>query len=122
MPAGGWRAAAEAVCADFEDRLDVVEQPPDPSRFGELIDQTVALAQLDVAQLRALQIPPAEADAAANLASTLDVRIVALQTLGEADAERDEGKAERAMDRGEAARERARRYAEELGLEQCGRP
>lgn len=117
----GWRGTADAICGDFEARVRALHSPSNPSRYEQQLAETLPLARRDLDQLGQLRVPAEDAAAVADLTTALEVRLVALDRLAEATGNRDEARAQKAMDREEDARARARGVARRLGLRECGR-
>lgn len=111
---------ADAICANYERRLDAIEEPRALRDVPRFIERGVPLARKELAELEKLR-PPAEDEAKVErLLAQVRKTISELEHLGEAAAARDRAAAQAAAARVEEASDRAAKLAQRYGLDECG--
>jgi hypothetical protein len=116
---GGFAAEANAVCADYDERIGAVATPADLGDLADSAEEIAGLIEEGTAALRELE-PPEEL--AGEFADWLALNDEAAENAREISAAAEDGDRERIVDLAELAEQdeaEADALAEELGLDEC---
>jgi hypothetical protein len=120
LTAEEFRQQADAICAEFEGKLDAIEQPSSPDDLKRFVDEAVPIIEDGTQQLADLQ-PPAEFRDKWNRVTEINSEnldtIKAVQAALEDD---DIEEAQRLIQEAGGNEEEADRLAREIGLTKCG--
>jgi hypothetical protein len=115
-----FRQQADAICADFEGRLDALEPPASADDLQRFVQEAIPIIEEGNAQLKALS-PPEEFEARWNRAMEInDANLATVRELRDAIEEGDTARAQELFQEVGSEEEEANRIARELGLENCG--
>jgi hypothetical protein len=119
-PKTDFATKADTVCEKWQNKIDAVPPPADPSELASTMKQTIPLTEKELAELRKLEPPPDRTATAANFLDALDRTVAALKQYVRAAAADDGDAAQQALLDGDEQTDNARRLAGELGLTVCG--
>jgi hypothetical protein len=115
-----FRQQADAICAEFEGKLDAIEQPSSPDDLKRFVDEAVPIIEDGTQQLADLE-PPEEFRAKWTRVTEINEEnldtIKAVQAALEDD---DVEEAQRLTQEAGGNEEEADRLAREIGLTKCG--
>jgi hypothetical protein len=115
-----FRQQADAICADFEGRLDALEPPASADDLQRFVQEAIPIIEEGNAQLNALN-PPEEFEARWNRAMEInDANLATVRELRDAIEQGDNARAQELFQEVGSEEEEANRIARELGLENCG--
>lgn len=119
LSAEDFREQANAICAQYNDKVSALGTPTSPEEIPEFVEQGIPLIEEGLAELRALKPPEElEEDYDAMLDETAKA-IPAARDLSEAAADQDAAAVQEAIAQGQRADEAADRLATKLGLDSC---
>ena len=120
LSAEEFRQQADAVCTEFEGRLEELGTPDSLNDLDEYVADAIPILEEGTARLEELE-PPDEL--AEDWDRTLELnreQLDAVRELQEAAAEGDEARVGELLQQAQDAQAESRQLAAELGLEQCG--
>lgn len=127
-PAGGrpppksrFAKRADAICARYNDQIEEVQAPVDPSQLAASLRRANAIARKELAELRALAPPEGREATTQNFIAALERVVGAVEKLADATDASDPDAAQQAIAEADVESDEARRLAGKLGLEECGR-
>jgi hypothetical protein len=116
---GDFAGEANALCADYDDRIAAIETPGDLADLAASAEEIAVLIEEGTAALRELEPPE---DLAARFEEWLALNDEAAENAREISAAAEDGDQERIVDLAELAGQNeaeADALAEELGLDEC---
>ena len=120
LSAEEFRQQADAICAEFEGKLDAIEQPSSPEDLERFVNEAVPIIEDGTQELADLE-PPEEFRAKWTRVTEINEEnldtIKAVQTALEDD---DVEEAQRLVEEAGGTEEEADRLAREIGLTKCG--
>jgi hypothetical protein len=120
LTAEEFRQQADAICAEFEGKLDAIEQPSSPEDLERFVNEAVPIIEDGTQELADLE-PPEEFRAKWTRVTEINEEnldtIKAVQTALEDD---DVEEAQRLVEEAGGTEEEADRLAREIGLTKCG--
>lgn len=120
LTADDFRQQANAICAEYEGRLDEVETPSSPEDLQRFVDETVPILEEGTAELEELR-PPEELEDDWNRVMELNrEQLDTVRELRTAAQEADVARVGELLQQGEEASRESDRLAAGLGLDRCG--
>jgi hypothetical protein len=114
-----WIAQADAICADYESRLDDLAEPRDIADVVRLADEAKPIAAEGVAELRELKAPEELEPAVAPWLELNEANVAAIDDLREAAEAGDRAETEAIAEESAENERRADELAERIGLANC---
>jgi hypothetical protein len=114
-----FRSQANAICADFNEKLNAVPAPESPEDIPEFVDRGIPLVEQGLAELRALNPPEELQEDYDAMLDEIAKQIPAGRALGEAAADEDPAAVQEAIAEGNRASQASDRLATQLGIEEC---
>jgi hypothetical protein len=115
-----FRAQANAICAEYNEKFTAVPTPESPEDIPEFVERGVPLIEQGLTELRALNPPEELQQDYDAMLDEIAKQIPAGRALGEAAANEDPAAVQEAIAQGNRASEASDRLATQLGLEECG--
>ncbi len=113
-------AQADAICKEYEGKLDALGEPKTMSDLADLVREGKAVASEQMVKLRELS-PPGEIEASVDEAyATLDQQIRLFDDLIEAASAEDTAKVNEIVEQGTVLDDKADALAKKVGLKECG--
>jgi hypothetical protein len=120
LTAEEFRQQADAICVDFEGRLDELGTPESLDDLQGLVDDAVPILEEGTNELEQLQ-PPEEFEEDWDRAMEINrEQLDTVRELRTAVEEGDQARIAELLQEANAAREESDQIAADLGLEQCG--
>jgi hypothetical protein len=120
LTAEEFRQQADAICVDFEGRLDELGTPESLDDLQGLVDDAVPILEEGTNELEQLQ-PPEEFEEDWDRAMEINrEQLDTVRDLRTAVEESDQARIAELLQEANAAREESDQLAADLGLEQCG--
>lgn len=120
LSAEEFREQANAICAEYDGKIDAIETPDSPEDIPGYVEEVVPVVEDGLAELRALNPPEEFEEDYETMLDETAKAIPAAQALSEAAVEEDPAAVEDAIAQGQEADEASDRIATELGLDECG--
>jgi hypothetical protein len=120
LSAEEFREQANAICLEYDDRIDALETPGSPEDIPGYVEEVIPIVEEGLAELRALQPPEEFEEDYETMLDETAKAIPAARALSDAAAEEDAAAVQDAIAQGQRADEASSRVANELGLEECG--
>jgi hypothetical protein len=115
-----FRQQADAICAEFEGRLDALEPPASAEDLGRFVREAIPIIEEGNAELNALN-PPEEFEARWNRAMEInDANLETVRELRDAIQEGNNARAQELFQEVGANEDEVNGIARELGLMNCG--
>jgi hypothetical protein len=120
MTADEFRQEADAICAEFEGRLDDLGRPESLDDLQNFVSEAVPIIEEGNAQLQELN-PPDELQEQWDRAMEINnEQLETVRDLREAVEDGDQARAQELIEAGNEANTEADQLAADLGLEDCG--
>jgi hypothetical protein len=120
LTADEFRQQADAICAEFEGRLDELGTPESLEDLQNFVSEAVPIIEEGNAQLQELD-PPDELQEQWDQAMEINnEQLETVRDLREAVEEGDQARMQELLQAGNEANQESDRLAAELGLEDCG--
>jgi phage-related minor tail protein len=120
MTADEFRQEADAICAEFEGRLDDLGRPESLDDLQNFVSEAVPIIEEGNAQLQELN-PPDELQEQWDRAMEINnEQLETVRDLREAVEDGDQARAQELIEAGNEANTEADQLAADLGLEECG--
>jgi hypothetical protein len=120
LTAEEFRQQADAICAEFEGRLDELGTPESLDDLQNFVSEAVPIIKEGNAQLQDVK-PPDELQEPWDRAMEInDEQLQTVRDLREAVEEGDQARMQELLQAGDEANQESDRLAAELGLEDCG--
>jgi hypothetical protein len=120
LTAEDFRQQADAICADFEGRLDELGTPQSLEDVEQYVDDAIPILEEGTAELDDLQ-PPDELEEDWNRAMEINrEQLENVRALQQAVEDGDQAQIAELLQQADEARQESDQLATELGLEQCG--
>jgi len=120
-PKSDFAKQADAICARYNDQIEEVRAPVDPSQLAASLRGANKIARKELADLRALDPPPGREATTLNFIAALERVVGSVEKLADATDANDAAGAQAAIAEADVESDEARRLAGKLGLEECGR-
>jgi hypothetical protein len=120
LTAEEFRQQADAICAEFEGKLDALEQPSSPDDLKRFVNEAVPIIEEGTQQLNDLEPPEEFRD---EWTRVVEINSENLDTIREVQAaleDDDVEEAQRLLQETSGNEEEADRLAREIGLTKCG--
>jgi len=120
LTAEEFRQQADAICAEFEGKLDAVEQPSSPEDIERFVDEAVPIIEEGTQKLSELDPPEEFRD---EWTRVVEINAENLETIKKVQTALREGKPEesqRLLQEAGGNEEEADRLARDIGLTKCG--
>lgn len=120
LTAEEFRQQADAICAEFEGKLDAVEQPTSPDDIERFVDEAVPIIEEGTQKLSDLEPPEEFRD---EWTRVVEINAENLETIKKVQAALQDGNLEESQQLLQEAggnEEEADRLAREIGLSKCG--
>jgi hypothetical protein len=120
LTAEEFRQQADAICAEFEGKLDALEQPSSPDDLKRFVNEAVPIIEDGTQQLNDLEPPEEFRD---EWTRVVEINSENLDTIREVQAaleDDDVEQAQRLLQETSGNEEEADRLAREIGLTKCG--
>ena len=111
---------ADAICAEYEQRTEELEQPQDLDDVEQFVGETRTLIQEGIDELRELEPPEELADDYNEWISQNEENLRLLEDLEAAAAAGDQAEVQELLTEAQEAGARADRLAGDMGFEECG--
>jgi hypothetical protein len=120
LTAEEFREQADAICAEYEGRLDELETPQSLDDVQQYVDDAVPILEEGTAELGGLQ-PPDELEEDWNRAMEVNrEQLENVQALQQAVEDGDQAEIAELLQQADEARQESDELATQLGLEECG--
>jgi hypothetical protein len=120
LTAEEFRQQADATCAEFESKLDAIEQPSSPDDLKRFVNDAVPIIEEGTQKLSDLE-PPAELqDKWTRVTEINEENLETIKSVQTALEDDDVEEAQRLISEAGGNEEEADRLARELGLTECG--
>jgi hypothetical protein len=120
LTAEEFRQQADAICAEFESKLDAIEQPSSPDDLKRFVNDAVPIIEEGTQELSDLE-PPAEfQDKWTRVIEINDGNLETIKNVQTALEDDDVEEAQRLISEAGGNEEEADRLAREIGLTKCG--
>ena len=120
LTAGEFRQQADAICAEFEGKLDAIEQPTSPDDLKRFIDEAVPIIEDGTQQLAELEPPEEFRDKWTRVTEINQENVDTIKAVQAALEDDDVEEAQRLIAEADGNEEEADRLAREIGLTKCG--
>jgi hypothetical protein len=120
LTAEEFRQQADAICAEFEGKLDAVEQPTSPEDLERFVDEAVPIIEEGTQKLSDLEPPEEFRD---EWTRVVEINAENLETIKKVQAALQDGNLEESqqlLQEAGGTEEEADRLAREIGLTKCG--
>jgi hypothetical protein len=117
---GEFVSQADAICEEYEGKLDALGAPQNAEQLGEFADQALPIAREGRDKLGELRPPEDLEGTYDDWLEQGDRSIELVEDLQDAAEDQDSAEIQRIAQRAEAIDSEANRLAGELGFEQCG--
>jgi hypothetical protein len=114
-----FRQQADAICAEFESKLDAIEQPSSPDDLKRFVDEAVPIIEDGTQQLADLEPPEEFQEEWTRVVEINEENLETIRGVRTALEEDDLEEAQRLIEAG-GDEEEADRLAREIGLTKCG--
>ena len=120
LTAEEFRQQADAICAEFESKLDAVEQPSSPDDLKRFIDDAVPIIEEGTQKLHDLDPPEEFQDEWTRVVEINEENLEVIRNVQTALEDGDVEEAQRLIAEAGGNEEEADRLAREIGLTKCG--
>lgn len=120
LSAAEFRQQADAICAEFEGKLDAIEQPSSPDDLERFVDEAVPIIEEGTQELSELDPPDEFRDEWTRVVEINDQNLETIQDVQTALNDGDVDEAERLIAEAGANEEESDQLAREIGLTKCG--
>lgn len=120
LTADEFRQQADAICAEFESKLDAVDQPSSPDDLKRFVDEAVPIIEDGTQQLSDLDPPDEFQDEWTRVIEINEENLDTIRNVQTALADGDAEEAQRLVQESGANEGEADRLAREIGLTKCG--
>jgi hypothetical protein len=120
LTAQEFRQQADAICAEFESKLDAVEQPSSPDDLKRFVDDAVPIIEEGTEKLNDLDPPEEFRDEWTRVVEINDENLEVIRNVQAALEDGDLEEAQRLLGEAGGNEEEADRLAREIGLTKCG--
>jgi hypothetical protein len=120
LTAEEFREQADAICAEYEGRLDELGTPESLEDLEGFVGEAVPIIEEGNAELSELEPPPELEEQWNRLMEINREQLETVRGLQEAVEEGDQERMQELLQQGDEANAEADRLATEMGLEQCG--
>lgn len=120
LTAEEFRQQADAICAEFESKLDAVEQPSSPDDLKRFVDDAVPIIEEGTQKLNDLEPPEEFRDEWTRVREINSENLDTIKDVQAALEDDDVEEAQRLIAEAGGNEEEADRLAREIGLTKCG--
>jgi hypothetical protein len=120
LSAEEFRQQADAICAEFEGKLDAVQPPSSPDDIERFVNEAVPIIEEGTNELQALDPPDEFQDEWDRVVEINDENLETIRAVRTALQDNDLTEAQRLMQEAGGNEEEADRLAREIGLTKCG--
>jgi vacuolar-type H+-ATPase subunit H len=120
LTAEEFRQQADAICAEFEDKLDAVEQPSSPEDIERFVDEAVPIIEEGTQRLSELDPPEEFRDEWTRVVEINAENLEVIKKVQAALQDGNVGESQRLLQEAGGNEEEADRLAREIGLTKCG--
>ena len=120
LTAEEFRQQADAICAEFETKLNAVEQPTSPDDLKRFVDDAVPIIEDGTQELNDLDPPEEFQDEWTRVVEINEENLETIRDVQTALEEDDVEEAQRLIQESGGNEEEADRLAREIGLTKCG--
>jgi hypothetical protein len=120
LTAAEFRQQADAICAEFEGKLDAIEEPSSPEDLKRFVDEAVPVIEDGTQQLADLEPPEEFRDKWTRVTEINEENVDTIKAVQAALEDDDVEEAQRLIQEADGTEEEADRLAREIGLTECG--
>jgi hypothetical protein len=120
LSAEEFRQQADAICAEFEAKLDAVERPASPDDVERFVNEAVPIIEEGTNELNSLQPPEEFEEEWTRIEEINEENLETIRAVQTAYEEGDLEQAQRLLQDAGRTEEEADRLAREIGLTKCG--
>ena len=120
LTADQFRQQADAICKQYEDRIDALGNPRSLADLGDFVERAVPIIEEGNGKLRALQPPEELADDWSRAMELQDQNLGVAKDLEQAIQDKDTPKVQELLAKLDATDAQSNRIARSMGLEECG--
>ena len=120
LTAEEFRQQADAICAEFESKLDAIEQPSSPDDLKRFVDDAVPIIEEGTQKLNDLDPPEEFQDEWTRVVEINEENLEVIRNVQTALDDGDVEEAQRLIAEAGGNEEEADRLAREIGLTKCG--
>lgn len=120
LTAAEFRQQADAICAEFEGKLDAIEEPSSPEDLKRFVDEAVPVIEDGTEQLADLEPPEEFRDEWTRVTEINEENLDTIKAVQAALEDDDVEEAQRLLQEAGGTEEEADRLAREIGLTECG--
>jgi hypothetical protein len=120
LTAEEFRQQADAICAEFEGKLDAVAQPSSPEDLERFVDEAVPIIEEGTQKLNDLEPPEEFRDEWTRVVEINEENLDTIKAVQTALDDGDVAEAQRLIQEAGGNEEEADRLARDIGLTKCG--
>lgn len=120
LTAEEFRQQADAICAEFESKLDAIDQPSSPDDLKRFVNDAVPIIEDGTQKLSDLEPPEELQDKWTRVIEINEENLETIKNVQTALEDDDVGEAQRLIQESGGNEEEADRLAREIGLTKCG--
>jgi hypothetical protein len=120
LTAEEFRQQADAICAEFESKLNAIEQPSSPDDLKRFVDDAVPIIEEGTQKLNDLDPPEEFQDEWTRVVEINEENLEVIRNVQTALEDGDVEEAQRLIAEAGGNEEEADRLAREIGLSKCG--
>ena len=120
LTAEDFRQQADAICAEFESKLNAIEQPSSPDDLKRFVDDAVPIIEEGTQKLNDLDPPEEFQDEWTRVVEINEENLEVIRNVQTALEDGDVEEAQRLIAEAGGNEEEADRLAREIGLTKCG--
>jgi hypothetical protein len=120
LTAEEFRQQADAICAEFESKLDAVDQPSSPDDLKRFVDEAVPIIEEGTQELNDLDPPEEFQDEWTRVVAINEENLEVIRNVQTALEDDDVEEAQRLIEEAGGNEEEADRLTREIGLTKCG--
>jgi hypothetical protein len=120
LSAEEFRQQADAICADFEQRLDEVEPPTSPDDIQRFVNEAVPIIEEGTGRLNDLDPPDEFQDEWDRVVEINEENLATIRSVRDALEDNDIAEAQRLIQEAGGNEEEADQLARDIGLTECG--
>lgn len=113
-------AAADAICKEYEAKLNAIPAPQSPDEFDEFADKSIPIAKEGRDKLAALNPPEDLQDTFDAWIGQGDRAIELVENLRDAADDADQAKLQQIAQEAEQTNQESNRLASQIGFKECG--